>query len=124
MECLWQMLDLSIKQRLDRGIVRGARTAKAALVDNMSQHMSVTGLIVTDMLLLSKWAQLICPVYFDLALMQPQHLRRYFENRSCIIALSTFPSTDRASQPVIEYLRRLQILDDIQKLVTCNACGV
>ena len=50
------MLDLSIRQGLDRGIVRGARTAKAALVDIMTQNMSSTGLTVTDMLLLSKWA--------------------------------------------------------------------
>ena len=56
MECLWTMLDLLIRQGLDRGIVRGARTAKAALVDTMIKNMSVTRLTVTDMLLLSKWA--------------------------------------------------------------------
>ena len=107
MECLWQMLYLSTKQGLDRGIVRGARTAKAALVDAMTKNMSVTGLTVTDMLLLSKWAQLIRPVYFDLSLIQPSHLKHYFERCGCLVAPTPYPSADRAAQPVIKYLRRL-----------------
>ena len=56
MECLWCLLDLSKQVGLDRGIVKQARTAKAALVTNMVKNMALHGLTVADMLTIAKWS--------------------------------------------------------------------
>ena len=65
MHCLFHLASLAAQLGVSRGIVRGAYTARDALIEQLADSMLELGLTVPDMLILATWGSMAPPQALD-----------------------------------------------------------